>query len=177
MDYKRHQWDKTGFEYNSQKHEQAFMEALNKRLPSGIHMMNRPNQKSKFDCYIERTNKPTVKVELECGTKQVYWTDSLPRSRWPHGCSVLSRKVENMKTGQFDLFIKYNAACTSFFAFSTKWFLAEVPLELKEYGNRHSHLQVTNNAFVCIPWSQIDAGGTGLAVDNWKQLINIIQAL
>ena len=107
-----------------------------------------------------------VKIELECGTKQTDWIDSLGdvKPHWNRGLSVATRKA---LPGRWDIFIKYNMNLNSFFAFTYEFFDATSVLKT---GVKHSLGYKTNDSFVSVPWDKIVNDPTRMVYDDFGLL-------
>jgi hypothetical protein len=95
------------------------------------------------------------RIELECGSKQTFWINSLEdcRNRWPYGINLLCRKSAN----NFDVFIKYSKNMKSFFAIDMSWVREQVQEELIHGGYIPSEIGfVTNEMKYSIPWEMFD---------------------
>lgn len=161
--------------------EVQFGNELNKfltQLDANIRVRPHENKFHRHDLIIEHQDHSDKKVliELECGKTQSQWCSSIEdnRKKWPMGLNVLSRKISE---GQhYDIFIKHNVACNSFFAATYDM--------IKQYGkpariyNHSLHFKTDSNVFA-IPWTCVDEQLTidGFCTDNWGILLNMIKTV
>lgn len=155
--------------------EVAFGEAMAKRL-EGFCVMPHMSRFNRHDFVVTldlpntpdvQLTKPRVLVELECGKTQSQWISSIMdnKERWKYGLNVLSRKVTE---GQhYDIFIKHNAACNSFFA-CTYDFVKREGCETKLW--KHSLNFATDSVVYSIPWEWYDKQSDQFCCDDWGKL-------
>jgi len=106
----------------------------------------------RFDIVLTNTDFPKKKfyIELECGTEQEEWISSIfNNSRWK-SLNVLTRKVVQEKAKKhYDLFIKHNKNCNSFWT-TTSEFALEFGV-LKTIKTKFP----TNNTVFALEWKTV----------------------
>jgi hypothetical protein len=96
-------------------------------------------------------------VETECRTQKDDWGDRIPRSAWPYGLTLLTRK--NYRKNLF--FIKHNRQLTSAFCVECNWLVARIEEGKIEAQSLDDNLArsgiVTNTQKWPLSWDVVDA--------------------
>jgi len=136
--------------------ELGFLDLLKEKLPEtlGFHVRGHENKRNRHDVIVEHRDFPNQKVllELECGTGQSQWLESLfdNRDKWVFGLNILSRKISEGK--HYDIFVKHNMAGKSFFAARYGWILEH---GLVVHLKKHSLHFKTDSTVYSIPWAAV----------------------
>ena len=133
----------------------------------------------------DRKMRVVGRIETECRTKGGDWGDILPRSAWPYGLTLLTRKGYDRNL----FFVKHNKSLTSAFCIDCRWLVSGIEsgkVGSQELADALSKSGViTNGEKWIIPWSVVDAnrygagkgkagnrGGTVCLVENgrWEDM-------
>jgi len=165
----RHTWDKAHIDQlarSSETYEVQFGSQLQRWLGPEYVVQPHSHKFRRHDFLISRTADPARKIgiELECGVTQEQWLQRLTdnRRRWVQGLNVVSRKI--VEGQHFDIFIKHNKACNSFFA-ATYAFIKQHGRVLTQTRNSLSFQ--TDNTIYALPWSLVDQEQQGQHVPEF----------
>lgn len=175
----RKTWDKKSIDSlarSSEVFEKTFGSNLQEWLGDTVQVQPHENKYNRHDFYVFKKENPQKKlwIELECGVTQDQWKTSIldNRRRWVQGLNVVSRKIVEGK--HFDLFIKHNTACNSFFASSYEFIKTHGKVKTQ---TSNSLKFKTDNTIYSLPWSLVDQHHPDLIVDDNEKLCTMIQSL
>jgi hypothetical protein len=173
----RKKWDKKKIDTlarSSEVFEKTFGERLQEWIGDSFQVQPHENKFNRHDFYVFKKDNPQKKVwiELECGVTQDQWKQSVDdnRRRWVQGLNVVSRKIVEGK--HFDVFIKHNTACNSFFASSYDFIKSQGKVQTQKSNSLKFK---TDNTIYSLPWSLVDDKHPGLVVDDKTKLSELIQ--
>jgi hypothetical protein len=175
----RKTWDKQSIDSlarSSEVFEKTFGSNLQEWLGDTVQVQPHENKYNRHDFYVFKKDNPQKRlwIELECGVTQDQWKSSIHdnRRRWVQGLNVVSRKIVEGK--HFDLFIKHNTACNSFFASSYEFIKTHGKVQTQKTNSLKFK---TDNTIYSLPWSLVDQHHPDLIVDDREKLCTMIQAL
>lgn len=174
----RKTWDKKSIDTlarSSEVYEKTFGSNLQEWLGDAFQVQPHENKFNRHDFYVTKKDNSQKKlwIELECGVTQDQWKMSVQdnRRRWVQGLNVVSRKIVEGK--HFDLFIKHNTACNSFFATSYEFIKAQGKVQTQKANSLKFK---TDNTIYSLPWSLVDQNHPNLIVDDKEKLCEAIRS-
>ena len=154
----RHTWDKGQIDKlarSSEVYEKLFGANLQTWLGSEYVVQPHQNKFNRHDFFLFKKSNPSkqVGIELECGVTQDQWTQHIHdnRKRWVQGLNVVSRKI--VEGQHFDVFIKHNKSCNSFFAATYDFIKQNGKIVIQ---TQNSLKFKTDNTIYALPWALIE---------------------
>lgn len=164
----RHTWDKGQIDKlarSSEVYEKLFGANLQTWLGSEYEVQPHQNKFNRHDFFLFKKTNPSKKVwiELECGVTQDQWNQHIHdnRKRWVQGLNVVSRKI--VEGQHFNVFIKHNKACNSFFAATYDFIKKNGKVVIQ---TQNSLKFKTDNTIYALPWALVDSPHEEFVTDD-----------
>ena len=172
----RYTWNKKQIDTlarSSEVYEKLFGANLKTWLGDEYEVKPHDNKFNRHDFYVSKKSNPSrvVWIELECGVTQDQWQSNINenRKRWVQGLNVVSRKIAEGK--HFDVFIKHNKACNSFFAASYDFIKKNGKVIVQ---SKNSLKFKTDNTIYALPWTCVGQSLDDFVTDDPQQLKKLL---